>query len=308
MNRWITEVDTNDWWLRDASGHRVRSKTYNVHIINFTDYTKTNTKGERFPETKARIDFDTLLKHLVPVGIDWIFIDNASETWFSGNYKQNGSVQNYKDNDVQSAWRRGIASYADALRAKIPSIKILANAHTLGTTELYGKFEMGMRECLMGKYYSLENSSWEAMMESYRAMFHGLRNGSKDVIFGACGSSDGTNSAHYRYGLASALLEDGIFAYSEGNYQRFPWYDESDVEIGAPVESPPSAPHSSGLWIRTYTNAMVLVNPSRSETLSVGIPPGYRKIKGKIDPTFNTGEEVSGVSLPPRSGMIIVRK
>lgn len=307
-SRWVPIITANDWWLRDAAGKRVGNPRYNVFAINGTDWARQDANGDRFPQVKAKIDTETLLGSLRAAGLDFVFIDNASETWFDGNFKQDGAIQKHSDADVGAAWRRSTVAYADALRKNNPGIQILANAFSLGSAEMKGKFEMGLRECLIGRDYSLEKRGWDVMMNSYRAMLRELKDGSKDVVFGTCGPAT-PDPALYRYGLASALLEDGIYGYSEGGYQRFPWYDESDAPIGTPTEPPPTKPDGSGLWVRRYANGIVLVNPpTGTEHRTINLGDGYRYLKGTVDPAFNNGGDVSVVTLPPRSGLILLRR
>jgi hypothetical protein len=58
--------------------------------------------------------------------------------------------------------------------------------------------------------------------------------------------------------------------------------------------------------MRHYSNGVVLVNPTTT-TLSINIGSGYKHITGTNDPVVNNGMAESTVTLPPKSGLIMVK-
>jgi hypothetical protein len=110
-----------------------------------------------------------------------------------------------------------------------------------------------------------------------------------------------------RYGLASALLENGYFAFTVNNVIAPPWFDEYDAPLGSAVDAPPTAPTASGIWMRRYSNGVVLVNPT-NVTASIDLGNGYKHLKGTQDPVINNGLAERVVSLPPRSGLLMVKQ
>ena len=106
-----------------------------------------------------------------------------------------------------------------------------------------------------------------------------------------------------RYGLASALLENGYYVYlpSSGTLKST-WFDEYDAPIGKATESPPTAAKQNGIWMRRYENGIVLVNPSKTNSASIYVGSGYKRLKGTQDSGVNNGQAQSTVSLAPRSG------
>ena len=91
------------------------------------------------------------------------------------------------------------------------------------------------------------------------------------------------------------------------------WYDEYDAHIGTPLYAAPTAPYpvsqggDGNYWRRTYSNGLVLVNPSKTKTSYVHVPAGYKRLHGTQDPAVNNGQVVSTVTLPPRSGLLLIR-
>jgi hypothetical protein len=126
-----------------------------------------------------------------------------------------------------------------------------------------------------------------------------------DVVFQVCGATADPKLA--RYGLASAMMEDGYFAYTVNSTPTPPWFDEYDAKIGTPSEAPPTAATASGIWVRRYTNGIVLVNPSKTTALTIDIGDGYKHLSGAQDPTVNTGLPERVITLQPRSGMLMVK-
>jgi hypothetical protein len=127
-----------------------------------------------------------------------------------------------------------------------------------------------------------------------------------DVVFQACNA---TADPHFmRYGLASTMLHDGYFAFTVNNVVTPPWFDEYAAHIGTPSEAAPTAPTASGIWVRHYTNGIVLVNPSKTTALSIDIGPGYKHLSGTQDPATNNGLAERTITLQPRSGMLMVKQ
>lgn len=301
-------INANDWWLRDAAGNRTQWGTPEqmAHNVNSTAWTKPDANGQRWPQVKAKFDTDSLLTKMN--GIDYVFIDGVSDPLADADYKRIGTNQSHKDPVIVSAVHNGIVDYLSALRSLNPTLKILGSSADLSSPEYKGQVEGTLRECLMGKSWSIETyAGWVPMMNSYRAALANTK-APHDVLFGACSlTSNPALPAVYRYGLASVLLEDGYFAFSADDYRTFPWFDESDAPLGTAAELPPTAATPSGIWMRRYTNGVALVNPSTSTTLSIDLGTGYKHLNGAIDPVVNNGLAERVVTLPPRSGLIMVK-
>ena len=223
------------------------------------------------------------------------------------DWKRNGGNQSSSDPEIQSAFRQGISDYWSALRRHMPNQKIIANAdNDLGYSEFKGKTEGAFLECLMGKSWSREKShGWHRMMTEYRnALANTLP--PHDVVLNVC-SSERPDLKLMRYGLASALLEDGWFAYTVAGMKPPFYADEYSVSLGAAVEPPPKVANGSGIWMRRYANGLVLVNPGTTEA-AVQVGPGYTRLSGAQDRATNDGQPVTRVNLPPREGLILLKR
>jgi hypothetical protein len=185
-------------------------------------------------------------------------------------------------------------------------MKIMGNAdNDLSTVEFKGKLDGAMVECAFGKSWSHENAGWTRMMSEYRKMLANTQ-GPKDVVLQGCGPN-GVDLNMLRYGMASALLEDGWFSYRGPDLTVFR-ADEYNAPLGTAIEPPPTAATASGIWMRRYSNGIVLVNPRENTTATVNIGTGYKRLLGTQDPVTNNGQPISSVTLLPRQGLIVVKQ
>jgi len=305
-NLMADQINANDWWKRNASGQLTQWTTgYATYIVNPTAWAPKDASGRRWPQVAAQLETDLTLSKVS--GLDYIYVDNV---WWrprtTGDWKRNGTNQLNTDPVIQAAVRQGIVDYFSALRTLNPGKKIIGNAdNDLSTAEYKGKLEGAYNECAMGKSWSLETwAGWNSMMSRYRLMLANTQ-GPKDVIFEACGPN-GPDLNMLRYGMASALLEDGWYAYSAAGHKTF-WADEYSAPLGTAAEAPPTVATASGIWLRRYTGGMVLVNPGTT-TASVNIGSGYKRLLGTQDPATNNGQPLSTVTLLPRQGLILVKQ
>ena len=86
------------------------------------------------------------------------------------------------------------------------------------------------------------------------------------------------------------------------------WVDDYGAPIGDAAEAPPTAPAQNGIWMRRYTNGLVLVNPSKTATASINVGSGYKRLTGTQDPSVNNGKAESTVTLGPRQGLLMIRQ
>lgn len=304
-------VALNDWWLYDGGGRHVQwSTAYGTDVVNITKWAPADAQGRRYPQWMADHKAGVLAGLR---GLDYVYVDN---TWYMPRprtgwraWKRNGFTQASDDPEIQSAFRQAQLDYWSALRSRLPGIRVMGNADSdLGYIEFKGNLEGAFLECAFGKSWSILRRGWPEMMDRYRAMLANTAE-PKDVILEGCGPQ-GPDLAMLRFGLASALLEDGWFAYTSYADAEHPqpfWADEYAADLGSPSEAAPVEATASGIWMRRYSNGLVLVNPGAT-TASVQVGPGYRHLSGAQDPVVNNGLAVSTVTLLPRRGVILLRQ
>ena len=224
----------------------------------------------------------------------------------TADWERTGSDQPATDPTVQSAYRTGYVDYWTRMRSLNPGLLVMGNVDgDLSQPEFDQQLDGAFNECMIGKSWSLETwAGWDAMLTRYRATIAHTR-APHDVVFQACGAT--ADPALARYGITSALMDDGYFAFTVDGTATPPWFDEYDARLGKAVDAPPAGPDPSGIWLRHFRNGIALVNPTGT-TLSVDIGDGYRHLKGSVDPLVNDGSPVRIVTLAPRSGLVVVKQ
>jgi hypothetical protein len=131
-----------------------------------------------------------------------------------------------------------------------------------------------------------------------------------------------------RYGLCTALMDDGYFApgtISTYDYATLRWYDEYGDDsltqvnvprgyLGFPLTTRPStatwAGGTFGIWSRQFTGGVAIVNPrgNGSQTVTTSMLPGvWHFLTGSQQPTINSGALFAGVTLGDGDGIILLR-
>ena len=168
-------------------------------------------------------------------------------------------------------------------------------------------FRSAYLEGALGKSWSRETwAGWDSMMSMYRGALKRTRVAG-NVFFNTFANP--TDYRTIRYGLASALMENGYFLHIPLSGTMQPsWVDDYAAPIGDAAEAPPTAPAQNGIWMRRYTNGLVLVNPSKTLTASINVGAGYKRLSGAQDPTVNNGRAESTVTLGPRQGLLMIKQ
>jgi hypothetical protein len=304
----VQAANKTNYWLRYANGTRAQwTSAYNACDMNISGWGRKNSSGETWMKYKAKFDYNSVFSKAPK--ITFAFSDNTfGVPRVSADWKRIGTNQSKTLSEIIREQREGQAAYWSSLRSLKPGIQIIGNANNdLSFYEYKGKLNGAMQEAAMGKSWSLETwAGWDKMMARYRGQ---LRNSAapKDVFLEVRASP--TDYRTIRYGLASALLENGWFMHlpSSGAFKPN-WVDEYEAPIGKPIESPPTAPKSNGIWMRKYENGVVLVNPSKTSTRSIYVGNAYKRLKGTQSPTVNNGAWQSTVTLGPRQGLIMIKR
>ena len=299
------KVSAAKWWLRNAAGTRVQwTSQYDAFDIDFTEWAPRDSAGDRFPQWYAKRAHS---KYTSLAPFDFIYSDNAMR-WSrapKANWRRDGVDRSGQDPDVQAAWRRGQAAYWNAMR-NISGKPVMGNAdNDLGFPEYAEQLDYAFIEGAIGKSWSF--TTWQLMWNRYVGQMKNLKN-PKGAILNAFGTK--TDYAKMRYGLATVLLGDGMFCYTDSvvHYSSVPWFDEYDIDPGAPKYAVgPSEPlPGTTIWRRTYDNIAAYVNTGGASS-TVTVPAGWRKFKGTQDPVTNNGQPVTSMSMPPKSGIILVK-
>lgn len=301
------KLDKERWWLLDAKGRRVQwTDKYGAFEVNITKWARPDHVGERYPEWLARRDYSQYFGRVPEFDI-WFF-DNALSRPAAkrADWDGDGVDDAQTDARIATEYRKGHAAHWLAARNLYPKGIFIGNSDDVSSPEYSGRLEGVFLEALIGASWSMERwQGWRAVMERYRSAMKHTK--SPHIVgFNVHGASD--DYQKLRYGLASSLLDDGYFSYTDESrgYGSVVWFDEYDANLGMPVELPPIEPWANGVYRRNFQSGTVLVNPE-PYPVAVTIEAGYRHIKGKQAPDVNDGSSVKSFVLLGKDGVILLK-
>lgn len=301
------KLDREGWWLLDAKRKRVQwTDKYTAFEANISEWTKPDENGLRYPEWLARRDYDIYFRPTP--GFDIWYFDNAlsKPAVKTADWNRDGMNDANDDPEIVRAHRAGhVAEWRQAHELR-PDMVLMGNSDDLSSAEFSGKLHGAFLEALIGKSWSMERwKGWEKMMLRYHsAITHTAR--PHIVGFNVWGRDD--DYQQMRYGLASCLLDDGYFSYTDpkSGYSSVPWFDEFDLDLGSPLDPSQTEPWEQGVYRRVFQKGMVLVNPGFFSK-TVRIEQGYRHFEGTQAREVNNGKPVANITLPPKDGIVLIR-
>ncbi|HBA67255.1 MAG TPA: hypothetical protein DCZ48_13960 [Methylococcaceae bacterium] len=301
------KLEKENWWLRDNRKRKLRwTDKYNAWDINITEFTKPDADGMRYPEWLAHRNHNIFFKN-IPEFEFWYLDNTLSQSpapaadWFL-----DGINRMPTDAVVAKAYRKGHVQYWNNIRQLQPDTMLIGNSDNLNSEEYSMQLNGAFLEAVIGKNWSTETrKGWPAMMQRYYSFMKNTLP-PKIVGFNVWGKSN--DFQRLRYGLASCLMNDGFFSYTDESqgYSSVPWFDEFDVDLGKPVDPPPMAAWKDGIYRRLFERGLVLVNPTNQNKV-VTIEAGFRRINGKQAPNINNGKPVNTITLSPKDGIILIR-
>ncbi len=301
------KIDEESWWLRNAAGDRVQwIDKYDTWEVNITEWATPDSDGKRYPEWLAWKDYSAFFRNAPALDI-W-YLDNALRrpAVKVADWDLDG-VDDFRDDlDIRMAYRRGQVAHWNAAQSFSPNTFRVGNSNDVPSSEYSGKLHGVFMEAIIGASWSLESwNGWDAVMARYRLTFQ--HTASPHIVgFDVRGRKD--DYQRMRYGLTSCLLNDGYFSYTDetSQFTSVVWFDEYDLELGKPIDSPPTQPWQNGVYRRRYQQGMVLTNPT-DQPKTVTIENGYQRFKGTQAPDVNTGASVTSLTLASKDGIILLK-
>lgn len=312
------KVDQMKWWAFPRGGEGqlllspfgARTKK-SVYLINNTLFTPRDSSGYQQWEWHARWVVQQFYKP--NPSIDGFFEDNVF--WrprIDADWNRDG-VTDSKDSPQAGKWlREAYHKRFELMHNLMPGKLVIGNVADWGNasavlTDLDQTLNGGVIEGLLGSSYSPEAwASWTEMMRWYRKTMAAIAE-PKLVAFHQMGSP--TDYKSLRYGLASCLLDNGYFAFTDPSkgYSGVVWFDEFDAKLGQAVIPPATAAWQKGVFRRDFENGIALVNPKGNGTVEVTLEEDFRRLDGKQAPTVNNGALTRKVVLQERDGIILKR-
>jgi hypothetical protein len=312
------KVDQMKWWAyeRGSSGPLLlspygRVKERRQYHVNNTLFTPKDSSGYQQWEWHARWVVQQFYKP--NPSMDGFFEDNVF--WrprIDADWNRDG-VTDPKDSPQAGKWlREALAKRFQLFDTLMPGKLMIGNIADWGMsaavlTELDQKLNGGLIEGIIGKHYSVETwSTWAEMMRWYRKTMAAVAE-PKLVAFHQVGTV--TDYKGMRYGLASCLLDNGYYAFTDETkgYTGVPWFDEYDSKLGKAVQSPVTVAWQKGVYRRDFENGIALVNPKGNGPVEVTLEEDFRRLTGKQDPGVNNGALTRKLVLQDRDGIILKR-
>ncbi|HMB26153.1 MAG TPA: putative glycoside hydrolase [Patescibacteria group bacterium] len=293
---------SNQWWLKNTSGQKVYWWPGN-HMINLT------AEAPKISGQSWTTVLPSFVKtELIDAGYwDGVFYDNV---WDNLNFMSGKQIDLNQDGnnesmtEINQKWESGMQ-------------ELLQNTRNL----------LGPDKFILGnggeKFYSLMNGSlyehfpkkgWGEMMEKYRFMnSHGYQPALGILNSNVDNTGNKENYQKMRFGLTSALLDDGYYSFDNGDqtHREIWWYDEYEAYLGEPAGRAfevfgNNNDFKQGVWRRDFKNGLVIVN-STNQAKKVDLGGEYEKLHGTQDPYVNNGFFVEEVNLPAKDGLILLR-
>jgi hypothetical protein len=333
-----------DWWKRTASGNLIKGFSAGKYQINLTSQTKADKSGLQWPGWFVRYwnaapsDSGSWV---APAGYnkgrglregDWDGVFQDAQYISTSVYApSNADYNNDKlvDRPGELRTRNWVAAGHTAVvnewKKVQPSRFVLGQYANLTSpsepdpSPLDGVHDGGLLQHITIKDGRI--GGWQKMMQAYRlgmalardpkiVIFH---NELKDLLDD---NPDMTMYQAHRYGMTSALMDNGYYAVMQPN-QLHPEFDEfygGKVHaasklgyLGYPRSPPQKSAWSQGVYRREFDKGLVLVNPKGNGKRTVKVGSGWRRIDGSQDRTVNNGQSASSVTLKEQDGIILLR-
>jgi len=295
VGRKYADTFPDDWYLRDASGAKVRSKAYGNYMMDPADPGWIANRVATCQEDLATSDFNGCY-------LDVLGVSPTRAAYVTGVPIDPRTGQPWTAAD----WLAATSSLATAVKSGVTPAPVLGNGlgngplyfnATAPTSQLLDGIDAGMAESWLrhardaiGNYPSIRQ--WTESIEMLRTSEKPVFALTKVWVSAAITEK----RAWHRFALASFLL-----ANPGGDYFDYSWAPQGLVtddpfiratKIGAPVGT---YALRSGVYQRTYSNGRVLVNPS-FDTFTIALGGNYVRLDGVT---------VNSVTLGPHGAAIL---
>ena len=312
------KIDQMHWWAypAGATGDRIQSQygaqqDKPVHVINTTLFTPRDSSGYQYWEWHTRWIVQNYVKpnpSIAGLFEDAVFWKPRTDA----DWNRDGVIDSQNSANAAKWLREGYRARFALMHQLMPGKIIIGNVADWGhkdavLTELNQTLQGGVMEGILGTRYAPEKwGSWSEMMRWYRKTMAAIAE-PKLVTFNQRGVK--TDYQALRYGLASCLLDDAYFSFTDSAqmYKGLVWFDEYDAKLGQAVQAPATTAWQNGVYRRDFENGIALVNPRGNGPREVTLEEDFKRIAGKQAPAVNNGQVTRKVQLNDRDGIILLR-
>lgn len=278
-------LNAGNFWAKTSAGVKTQwTTTWGNYEVNITNYPPVDGSGKRVPELKSDFVWTYYLS-ILGTSVDGIFEDNlfwrprkatglASNT--CADYNLDGTNDLITDATLQAEYRASFVRFWDALKIHRAGLEIIGNTDigtgnlpSISFAELTNKVEGALLEAVVGKSYSIGTYGGigQALLH-YRSALANVKAGGFVMFNTYVTSSKISVGGEYsiaRYGLCMCLFDAGYYTLADDTSSVKPFeIDEFTFQIGTPVDAPPAAATSNGIWKRAYTNGCAVLNPAEN--------------------------------------------
>jgi hypothetical protein len=220
-------------------------------------------------------------------------------------------------------WEQAISNAESRLRRQLPKALIVVNgSRTLSGDRLDGRVWESFSDPVKERDPRVDLRDYVTVASAPGHRLPGMQITINRLPQG--GPLDQTDYRRARSFLTGTLLQNGYWASAGVDYDEIVAYDEIDgggrgrgylgrAIVPSPTWSQVSGPFRGGigrvsgkLYRRDFTGGIVLHNAG-DEAKTVKLEGPYWRLTGRQDPSTNSGEQVTTVTIPPQDGLILVR-
>ncbi len=269
--KWLREYPTNppEEWFYHIDGQRVLFCDWGWYLMDTNNPAwRTYWAAEVFRQLRAN-------------GADGIFVDSLIPPNYYGGDRFSPQLP-VIDEAFEQEWAARIEAFIAFGQSGdladyyfIPNVGEWATGRdTTDYSGADGVMVEGFGRWTDGAYFSAAQNDWQLQMDRVLQMVN------QDKVLLLQQYVDGADTKDRLFLLGSYLLVKGRYTYINLEFSPQPeWFPEYSIPIGEPVGGIPSSVsslwHSGwGVYVRTYSNGLVLVNPS-DEVLTVDLGQMY---------------------------------
>ncbi len=310
----FNKLGAMNWYLypSGASGTPVPSSWPGATTINNTVFTPPDSNGDNWLSWFAKWAVST---YAPSPSFDGFAIDNVYlQPRVSGDWQRTGVTVPMNSPQAAQWQQQGYVTFFNTMHSLMPGKFQIGNIAdwvqpNAVLTNYQGIADGGVMEGMIGQTWSVETwAGWQNMMNGYHQAMAAL-GGPKLGIFSV--EDDPTNYQSFRYGFASALMDNGYYQFNSitGNGADFFWFDEYNYQhqFGAATSPPQTTAWQNGVYRRDFANGIALVNPKGNGPQTVTLETNYTRITGTQAPSVNNGQTVRTLTLQDRDGIILLR-
>jgi hypothetical protein len=304
----LNRIDPS-WWLKDETGKQI-SVWPGTYMLNLSDVGGASATGERFNDFLSRF----IAEKIAASGLwDGVMLDSlwgSISTTNGGHLDLNNDGQIDSKTEANAWWHAGVKELLTKTRALVGNNFIIVGNGTV-TWDYQPLLNGMMFESFPTRWES--NGTWTGVMNSYEKI--NAANQLKPQVNIINGTfKDPENYQHFRFDLASALMENGYFSYDYdvSNHGQLWWYDEYQANLGAPQGVAHNLLDNNkitlepGLWRRNFDNGIVLVNSTNQTQKYSFAKEEFDRLRGTQDKLVNNGQRINWIKLAPQDGLLLL--